>query len=47
MVNLAQMYREGLGVQQDVARAREWFGRAAPHNERAREALREMGATLS
>jgi len=44
MVNLAQMCREGLGVAQDSARAREWFGRAAPRDERARDALREMDA---
>ena len=42
--NLAQMCREGLGVAQDSARAREWFGRAAPRDERARDALREMDA---
>ena len=32
------------GVAQDSARAREWFGRAAPRDERARDALREMDA---
>ena len=46
MVNLAAMYREGRGVEQDDVRARQWFQCAASrNNKRAREALREMDDT--